>query len=113
MDPIGLGLETFDGLGRYRESDNGHPIDASGTVNGAAFTSAAELGARLRADPAAAACFVSQVYAHAQGRAPVDVDSAALASLTADFNAGGHRAEQLLTALVSSEAFRFVEPSKQ
>jgi hypothetical protein len=113
MDPIGLGLENFDGLGRYRDSDNGHPIDASGTINGAAFTSAAELGARLRADPAAAACFVSQVYAHAQGRTPVDVDSVALAGLTTDFSAGGHRADQLLAALVSSEAFRFVEPSKQ
>lgn len=112
MDPMGLGLENFDGLGRYRDNDNGHPIDASGIVNGVPFQNAAELGTALRKDPAAAACFVNKLYTHAQGRSAVDVDSAALASLTSEFGASGNRADQLLVALVSSEAFRFVEPSK-
>lgn len=28
MDDLGLGLENFDALGRYRETDEGLPIDA-------------------------------------------------------------------------------------
>ena len=32
MDPIGLGLENFDGIGRYREMEQGKKIDASGNV---------------------------------------------------------------------------------
>jgi hypothetical protein len=111
MDPIGLGLENFDSLGRYRDNDNGHPIDASGVVNGAPFKDAAELGTRLRQDPEAASCFVSKVYAHAQGRSPIDADGKALDGLATQFGSAGNRADQLLVEMVSSEAFRFVEPS--
>lgn len=111
MDPIGLGLESFDSLGRYRTADNGHPIDPSGDVNGAHFASAAELGARLRQDPAAAACVVSKLYAHAQGRSSIALDEAALAELSRQFDAAGHRADQLLVSLVASDAFRFVVPA--
>lgn len=32
MDPIGLALENFDGIGRWREDDAGVRIDASGTI---------------------------------------------------------------------------------
>ena len=33
MDPIGLGLENFDWMGRWRDTEpNGKPIDASGTL---------------------------------------------------------------------------------
>jgi hypothetical protein len=32
MDPLGLGFENFDAIGRWRDSDDGKPIDASGTM---------------------------------------------------------------------------------
>jgi Protein of unknown function (DUF1592)/Protein of unknown function (DUF1588)/Protein of unknown function (DUF1587)/Protein of unknown function (DUF1595)/Protein of unknown function (DUF1585)/Planctomycete cytochrome C len=32
MDPLGFGLENFDVLGRWRDNDRGHPIDAQGTL---------------------------------------------------------------------------------
>ena len=32
MDPLGFGLENFDALGRWRNSDHGEPIDAKGTL---------------------------------------------------------------------------------
>jgi hypothetical protein len=32
MDPIGFSLENFDLIGRYRASDGGIPIDASGQL---------------------------------------------------------------------------------
>ena len=39
MDPIGLALENFDGLGRWRAEDSGSKIDASGQlVDGARWT---------------------------------------------------------------------------
>ena len=37
MDPIGLGLENYDSIGRWRERDNGALIDASGDLDGAPF----------------------------------------------------------------------------
>jgi hypothetical protein len=32
MDPLGFGLENFDVLGRWRDSDGGQPVDATGTM---------------------------------------------------------------------------------
>ena len=44
MDPIGLGLENFDVIGRWREKDGDKSIDAQGElVDGSKFTSPAEL----------------------------------------------------------------------
>lgn len=44
IDPIGFGLENFDGIGRFRESENGKPIDSSGRLpDGTTFTGPAEL----------------------------------------------------------------------
>lgn len=44
MDPLGFGLENYDGLGRWRQLDNGLPIDASGTTpNGQLFSGPGEL----------------------------------------------------------------------
>jgi hypothetical protein len=34
MDPIGFALENFDGVGRWRDTDGGSPIDATGKLPG-------------------------------------------------------------------------------
>ncbi|MCH2201694.1 MAG: DUF1592 domain-containing protein [Fuerstiella sp.] len=34
MDPLGLGLENFDGIGRWRGEEHGQPVDASGELPG-------------------------------------------------------------------------------
>ncbi|MFO0084706.1 MAG: DUF1592 domain-containing protein [Pirellula sp.] len=44
MDPIGLGLENFDAIGRWRDQEGDKSIDAQGElVDGSKFTSPAEL----------------------------------------------------------------------
>ncbi|PQO35260.1 hypothetical protein C5Y96_09475 [Blastopirellula marina] len=44
MDPLGFGLENFDGIGRWRESDNGQPIDSAGKLpSGDQFSGPEEL----------------------------------------------------------------------
>ena len=34
IDPIGFGLENFDAIGRWRETENGQPVDATGVLPG-------------------------------------------------------------------------------
>ena len=109
MDPMGLALENFDSSGAYRQNDGNATIDASGTIDGQAFKNAAELATLLRKHPEAASCFVSKIYAHAQGRAPMAVDQPVVKDLAQRFMSSGQRADQLLLDLVSSDAFRFVE----
>jgi hypothetical protein len=50
MDPLGFGLENFDVLGRWRDSDRGFPIDSKGTLpSGETFTGPAGLKTVLMA----------------------------------------------------------------
>src|SRR5690606_13334461 len=47
-DPIGLGLENFDGAGQFRMMENGATIDASGVLDGVGFEDPATLGVAVR-----------------------------------------------------------------
>ncbi|MGK3988896.1 DUF1592 domain-containing protein [Sorangium sp. So ce136] len=65
IDGIGFGFEHFDGVGRYRDNDDGHPVDASGNILGAPSTSGefdgtGELAQKLAHSPDAHACFTLQ-----------------------------------------------------
>ena len=46
MDPLGFGLENYDGIGKWRTMDGKFPVDASGTLpNGKTFSTPAEMRA--------------------------------------------------------------------
>jgi hypothetical protein len=109
MDPVGLGLENFDSVGAYRTTENNVPIDATGVLDGMPFQDEASLGKVLRNDPQAASCFVAKLYEQAQGRETLAVDDPVVASLRQRFETSGHRADQLLLDIASSDAYRFVE----
>jgi hypothetical protein len=112
MDPIGFGMETFDGAGQPRTKDNGQPIDASGTLDGVTFDGLAQLGAAVHANAATAPCLVSKLYTYAEGRTLTGHDAPALDALAAAFAANGNRVDRLLVGVVTSDAFRFVTPDK-
>jgi len=49
IDPIGFGLENFDGIGRFRTTENGVPVDSSGVMpDGFAFEGPVELKDYIR-----------------------------------------------------------------
>jgi hypothetical protein len=110
MDPLGFGMENFDSSGQYRTTDNGQPIDATGTLDGVAFSNVAELAAAVQKNPVTGPCLVSHIYENALGRAPLAVDNNALNQLAGQFAAGGNRIDQLLVNLVGNDGFRFVAP---
>jgi len=112
MDPLGFGLENFDAVGQYRTMEKGHPIDATGDLDGATFDGLSQMGTVLRNAAVSGPCFVSKVYMNAQSRDAVQADAAILDKLATDFAASGNKADQLLLNLVSSEPFRFVEASQ-
>jgi hypothetical protein len=112
MDPIGFGMETFDGAGQYRTKDNGQPIDATGTLDGASFDGLAQLGAAIHADAVTAPCLVSKLYTFAEGRTLSTHDASALDALAATFAKAGNRVSGVLLELVTSDAFRFVTPDQ-
>jgi hypothetical protein len=105
-DPVGLGLEQFDGIGSLRTSENDAPIDPSGDLDGADFADAAELGWQLRDHPRLAACLVETMYRYAVGREIVASEAAAIDELRARFAASGYRIPSLLRDIALSETYR-------
>jgi hypothetical protein len=75
MDPIGFGLENFDCVGRHQKTDNGFPVDASGSLVGTdvdgPFTGPAELGTKLAGSAQVRRCFAQNLWRAAMGRAVV------------------------------------------
>ena len=59
MDPIGLGFERFDALGRVIEADSSGEVLATGSLDGA-FDGVPALAERLAASDVVASCFTSQ-----------------------------------------------------
>jgi hypothetical protein len=78
MDPIGLGLENFDAIGRYRATENGTTIDASGTYpDGRTFKKPTELATLIAEDPRFVTCVTDKLLAFGLGRTLSSGDHAA------------------------------------
>lgn len=107
-DYIGLGLEQFDGLGLFRTTENGAPIDPSGDLDGVAFDDAWELAAAIRDDPAFAACLVETTWRYGAGHPVLGGERAAMNWLVDAFRLSDHSYRELLRTYASSEAFRTV-----
>ena len=70
MDPIGLSLENFDGIGQYRTLDDGSPIDPSGQlVDGTKLNGIADLrGALVKYSPQFVRVVTEKLMIYALGR---------------------------------------------
>jgi hypothetical protein len=72
IDPLGFGMEDFDGLGKYRTQENGLPVDASGSLEHTegtlTFTGGAQLARFLANSEEVANCVPLQVFRYAMGR---------------------------------------------
>ena len=108
MDPIGLSLERFDGIGRYRVEENGARIDAHGQLDGVPYDDALGLARTIREHEAFGPCVVRRVYSYATGHAPEDGELETLRFLSERFAESGYDAKALLFEVATSEAFRSV-----
>jgi hypothetical protein len=104
-DPIGLALENFDGAGQYRETENGAPIDASGSLDGKTFTDVTGLAAALHDSPALTSCLVKRVYSYAVASPSGTAAPTELDSLNKRFALDGYRLRPLLKSVVTDKAF--------
>lgn len=111
MDPLGLTLENFDAIGKYRTNDHGLAIDVSGDLDGTAFSGPIELGRVLAARAEVADCLVRNMYRYASGHVETRTEQPVLEALRASFRAGGYRVRDLMRDIVASDGFRFVAPA--
>ncbi len=115
LDPVGLGFEHYDALGKWRDFEgDGVPVDASGVLTygsqAGPFSGAVELSAMLADDPAVERCFVTQWFRSTWGREPGAGDTCAVEALNAAFVDGD--VQTLLRAIPTTDAYtvRRVQP---
>jgi Protein of unknown function (DUF1588)/Protein of unknown function (DUF1592)/Protein of unknown function (DUF1587)/Protein of unknown function (DUF1595)/Protein of unknown function (DUF1585) len=109
MDPIGLGLENYDAIGRYRTRDeSGMLIDASGSLpGGLSFQGARELANLLASDPRLPGCVVKQLATNAVGRLmDAPNDDALIAGMVMQAGAKTMTLHDALRGVVLSDLFR-------
>ncbi len=112
IDPIGLGLENFDWLGRWRESDDrGRPVDASGVLpSGEAFDGPAELRAVLLEREDELVRHVAQkLFGYALGRSISDRDHCVIEKMVLKLQPSGVGARSLVREIVLSKPFRYTQ----
>jgi len=107
-DPIGLGLEHFDALGRYRTEEAGRLIDAAGDLDGTAFSNARELSIAVAQHPDLGACFVTQLARYMTG---LGNPGPAASELALSYATSPTSFEQLIQGMVVSNLFAQVQPS--
>ncbi len=107
MDPIGLALEHYDPVGRWRDTDQGLPIDATGQLeDGRTFDGAAALAQVIKTDPRFTECATQKIFSYALGRTPRGYDDLRLAALTKGFADLHHRTKALIVSIIHNDAFR-------
>jgi hypothetical protein len=111
IDPLGFAFERYDGIGRYRDMDNGAPVDSSSstTLDGVAvsFNDAVGLSQALAASAEVQGCFAKQWTRYALDRLEVDLDQASIAGATQVFTQNGLSIRSLIAALATSRSFRY------
>jgi hypothetical protein len=106
FDPLGFALEKFDSIGKYRDMENGHPIDATGTLDGVPFDGLAQMGAVLRENSRVLSCMMDNFYRATNGVVESSADSAQIEGLAQLLASKGYVWRDFLGEFVVSEAFR-------
>jgi len=110
IDPIGFSFEHFDAVGRFRETEGPHPIDASGeiiaTVNtDVSFDGLGELSSHLSTSSDVESCYVRQWMRFGFGLEEQKDLRCEAERLSDAFAVEGAHLDDVLPALVSSIHF--------
>jgi hypothetical protein len=108
MDPIGYGFEHYDAFGRWRDQENGLPIDATGTVRGAAggdlaFDGLTALSTYLSTNDDVKQCLVRYWSYFAYGAVSWSQDACTFDAIRG--GAGAYGLRDVLTAIVHAPHF--------
>ena len=107
MDPLGFGLEHYDGVGAYRKDDSGFPVDATGELpGGRKFDGMRELSAIIADDPRFSPCVAEKMLTYGLGRGTEADDEDDLAHLAKEFDSRGQKLSDLIKLVATSEPFR-------
>ena len=107
MDPVGFSLDNFDALGQWREYQDGHPIDAHGTMpDGTEIDGVDDLErAVLQRPEMFVAAMSEKLLTYALGRGVEHDDAPAIRQMVREASANDYRFHSLIKSIVTSNPF--------
>jgi len=119
LDPLGVPLENYDELGRWRDLDGGKPVDTRGALtkvdsvaanpdpNAGIVNGPAELGQKLAALPEVQSCMVLQWFRYSTGHGEELADTCTINGLRSRFQGSNLNLHDLLIGIATSDGFRY------
>jgi hypothetical protein len=112
MDPIGYGFEHYDAFGRFRNTENGYPIDSSATIYGAnatdgnvTFNGIAQLETYLAGNADLKTCMVRNWAFYAYGSTTWTQDACTYQAIRQASSSGGYAMRDVLNAIIRAPHF--------
>jgi hypothetical protein len=108
MDPLGLALDNFDVIGKWRIRENGMPLDTRGEMwDGTHVSTPQDLRAALLELPESLTrTFAENLMAYALGRRVEHYDMPTVRAITAAARDSDHRMSSFILGVINSPAFR-------
>jgi hypothetical protein len=108
IDPLGFGLENFNGVGRWRTTEANMPIDASGTLpNGTKFSGPAEFRkALMQNSDSFLMTLTEKLVTYSLGRGVEFYDMPAMRKILREAGQNDYRWSSLIMSIVTSEPFQ-------
>jgi hypothetical protein len=108
MDPLGFGLENYNGIGKWRTMDGKFPVDASGTLpNGKTFSTPAQMRSIFESQlPEFARCMVEKMLIYSMGRGLGSYDRRTVNEITEHWQTSGYPFQSLIYEVVHSLPFQ-------
>ena len=113
MDPVGFALENFDAIGRWRDYEDGKPVDASGGFpDGSKFIGADALEKTLLKRPELfVGTFAEKMLTFALGRGIESYDAPAIRQIIGDAQGDDFKFSSVIIAIVTSTPFQMRKSS--
>jgi hypothetical protein len=108
IDPIGIALENFDAIGKWRDTSAGQPVDAVTALwDGTPLNGAVELRKALTArSPQFVETVVEKLLTYGLGRGAEYYDMPAVRSIVSNARAGNYKFKELIKGVALSPAFQ-------
>jgi len=105
INPVGFAFEHFDTMGRWRDQDNGLPIDDSAAVSGTTLDGAGGLVDFLAASEQVDRCVTRKHMYYALAGTEAAEDPCLTADVAADFAASGGSLRELMRSIALHARF--------
>jgi hypothetical protein len=107
----GYALENFDGLGAWRDTENGEPIDPTGDFRMDGDTTQVDgpidLVTQIAESESAGACYLTQWYRYGFAREESEADQCTIDLLNQRFMEAGYDVKEMLVAFTLTKTFRY------